>query len=93
MIWFFQHPGYGVDVRKRNIWDLYGSDTVLKVKIYIFIAVALDETNLFVAVHFSMKNIYQSCLGRAMVEQRQCQPIKFFLYCRLLDIGHVSPWH
>ena len=35
--------------------------------IYIFIAVALGETSILVAFHFSMKNIYQSCdLGRAM---------------------------
>ena len=35
--------------------------------IYIFIAIALDETSILVAVRFSMKNIYQSCdLGRAM---------------------------
>ena len=27
----FQHPGYGVDVRKRSIWDLYGDETILKV--------------------------------------------------------------
>ena len=32
------------------------------------IAIALDETGIFVAVHFSMKNIYQFCdLGHAMV--------------------------
>ncbi|XP_052802397.1 probable tRNA (uracil-O(2)-)-methyltransferase [Mya arenaria] len=24
------HPGYGLDVRKRNIWDLYGPGTILK---------------------------------------------------------------
>ena len=35
--------------------------------IYIFIANALDETIILVAVHFSMKNIYQSCdLGRVV---------------------------
>ena len=35
--------------------------------IYIFIAIALDESSILVAVHFSMKNIYQSCdLGHAM---------------------------
>ena len=28
---------------------------------YFFIAIALDETTILVAVHFSMKNIYQSC--------------------------------
>ena len=27
----------------------------------VFIAVALDETSIFIAVHFLMKNIYQSC--------------------------------
>ena len=30
------------------------------INIYIFIAVALDETDILVAVHFSMKNIDQS---------------------------------
>ena len=35
--------------------------------IYIFIAIALDETSILVAVHVSMKNIYQSCnLSRAV---------------------------
>ena len=35
--------------------------------IYIFIAIALDETSIFVAVYFSMQNIYRSCdLGRAL---------------------------
>ena len=27
----------------------------------VFIAIALDKTSILVAVHFSMKNIYQSC--------------------------------
>ena len=47
--------------------------------IYIFIALALDETNILVSVHFSMKNIYQSCdLGRAVgrsninISQQRC---------------------
>ena len=40
---------------------------VSTVYVYSFIAVALDETSILVAVHFSMKNIYQSCdLGRAV---------------------------
>ena len=29
--------------------------------IYIFIAIALDETSILAAVYFSMQNIYQSC--------------------------------
>ena len=29
--------------------------------IYIFISIALNETSILVAVHFSMKNNYQSC--------------------------------
>ena len=40
-----------------------------KYYIYIFIATALDETStcIPVAVHFSMRNSYQSCdLGRAV---------------------------
>ena len=39
-----------------------------KLNIYIFIAIALDETGILVAVHFSVKNIYQSCdLGHAVI--------------------------
>ena len=56
---------------------------ILSDNIYIFIAVALDETSIFVAVHFS--KIYQSCdLGRG-AEQRRHQPIMFFC---LRDGGH-----
>ena len=34
----------------------------------IFIAIALDETSILVAVHFSIKNIYQLCdRGRTMM--------------------------
>ena len=34
----------------------------------VFIAIARDETNILVAVHFSMKNIYQLCdRGRAVM--------------------------
>ena len=37
------------------------------INICIFIAVALDETGILVALHFSMQNIYQSCgLGHAV---------------------------
>ena len=33
----------------------------------VFIAITLDETSILVAVHFLMKNIYQSCdRGRAV---------------------------
>ena len=39
----------------------------LSLDMYIFITVALDETNILVPVYFSMQNIYQSCdLGRAL---------------------------
>ena len=39
----------------------------LIINIYIFIAVALDETSILVALYFSMQNIYQSWdLGHAM---------------------------
>ena len=35
--------------------------------INIFIAIALGETSILVALHFSMQNIYQSCdLGHAV---------------------------
>ena len=37
----FQHLGYGVDVRRRNIWDLYGSGTILKVNVIIGISTFL----------------------------------------------------
>ena len=33
----------------------------LSLNIYIFVAIALDETSILVAVYFSMQNIYQSC--------------------------------
>ena len=34
----------------------------------VFIAIAWDETSILVAVHFSMKNIYQLCdRGRAVM--------------------------
>ena len=49
-----------------------------KANIYITIAIAIDETSILVALHFSMQNINQSCdLGHA-VEQRQ--PVTFFVY-------------
>ena len=47
----------------NNMWKhvLYRMDNI-----YICIAFTLDETDILVAVHLSMKNIYQSCdLGRA----------------------------
>ena len=52
--------------------DLAGTTTGLGLffcikEIYIFIAIALDETSILVAVHFLMQNIHQSCdLGRAL---------------------------
>ena len=40
---------------------------LLKRNIYIFIAIALYETSILAALHFSVQNIYQSCdLGHAM---------------------------
>ena len=54
------------------------------INIYIFIAIALDESSILVAIHFSMKNIYQSCdLGCADcsgAEQGRLHPITFFVY-------------
>ena len=35
------------------------SRNLIIVNIYIFIAIALDETSIFVELHFSMQNIYQ----------------------------------
>lgn len=29
------HPGYGIDIRKRGIWDLYPKTTILKVSFSI----------------------------------------------------------
>ena len=42
----------------------------------------------------SMQNIYQSYdLGHAVGRSnRQRQPVMFFVYWRLRDVGHVSPW-
>ena len=45
-------------------------------QIYIFIAIAVDDTGIPVAVHFSMKNMYLSCVlyrafGRSNVNASQ----------------------
>ena len=73
-----------------SCWHLLDA---LVLHIYIFIAIAIDETSILVAIHFSLKNIYQSCdLGRAVgAEQRRHQPITFFVYRRLCDVGHMLP--
>ena len=78
-----------VDTINISVSKLYFINT------YIFIAIAFDETSILVAVHFSMQNIYQSCdldraLGRSNVHARQ--PMMFFAYLRLRDVGRVSPW-
>ena len=56
-----------------NPWDLYCASVCTYlcssrwINIYIFIAIALDETSILVAVYFLMQNIYQSCdLGRTL---------------------------
>ena len=37
-------------------------------ELVFFIAIAWDETSILIAVHFSMKNIYQLCVrGRAVM--------------------------
>ena len=51
-------------------------DCFMSWNIYIFIAIALDETGILVAVYFSMKNINQSCdlrraIGRSYVNVSQ----------------------
>ena len=39
----------------------------INLNIYIFIAIALDETSILVALHFLMQHIYESCdLGHAV---------------------------
>ena len=69
------------------------------INIYIFTAVVFNETGIFVAVHFSMKNIYQSCdLGRAVgrrnVDISQYFPlfadvcVTLVTYCH--NVKHVS---
>ena len=61
---------YGIIIA-NFLWLLFQGCIFLRnaptnLNIYIFIAIALDETNILVVVHFSMKNIYQSCdLGLA----------------------------
>ena len=48
------------EVRSHALMDIH-------YYIHIFIAIALDETSILVALHFSMQNIYQSCdLGHAV---------------------------
>ena len=66
--------------------------TVSSHNIYTFIAIALDETSILVAVYFSIQNIYQSCDLVCEAEQRRRQLITHFVYWRLRDVGHVSPW-
>ena len=46
------------------------------INIYIFIPITLDETSIFAAVHFSMKNINPSCdqaraVGRSDIDVSQ----------------------
>ena len=44
-----------------------GDGVCVCMKWVVFIAIAVDVTSIFVAVHFLMKNIYQSCdRGRAV---------------------------
>ena len=64
----------------------------LNKRLYLhFIAIALEENSIFVAVHFSMKNIYQSYnLGRAV---GRSSVDNVLVYWRLHDVGHVSPGH
>ena len=70
----------GVELQVLSTLDQYTNETKIKEKILRkshkqksnqninnFIAIALDETNILVAVHFSMKNIYSLCdIGRAV---------------------------
>ena len=55
----------------------------------VFIVIAWDEASILIAVHFSMKNIYQLICD---AEQRRRGPITFVVYWRFRDIGRVSPW-
>ena len=51
----------------RSYFDEPQKTEIYFLNIYIFIAIALDETSILVSVIFSMQNIYQSCdLGYAL---------------------------
>ena len=58
-------------------------------------AIALDETNILVAVHFTMEKHLPAKLSRAFrrEEQRRRQPITLVDFWRLRDVRHVSPRH
>ena len=63
---------FGTDMRPK----VKKTTLLILIYIYIFIAIAIDETDIRVAVHFSMKNIYQSCdlrcaFGRSNVDVSQ----------------------
>ena len=52
-------------MKKNYLW--YTPNNGKKSRCWTIYKNPLDETNILVAVHFSMKNIYQSCdLGRAV---------------------------
>ena len=63
--------------------------------IYIFIAIALDESIFLDVLHFTMKNIKSRDLeampimyGRGDVKTH---PVTLFVYSCCRDVGHVSP--
>ena len=57
-----------------------------------FIAIAWDETNILVAVHFSMKNIYQLCdRGRAVMWSNVGVSQKCSLFTNVKR-GSSAPW-
>ena len=73
------------------IWQLSITDSIQY--IYIFIAIALDETSILVALHFSMQNIYQSYdLATPWGGATSTSASNFFVYWRLRGVGLASPW-
>ena len=62
--------------------------------IYIFIAIALDETSIICCTSFlDAKHLpVMWSMPRRGAEQNQRQPVTFFIYWRLRDLGHVLPW-
>ena len=63
----------------------------IRQNIYIFIVAVLDESGILIAVHFSMRSIYQSCdlacaMGQSNVNLSQC--FLFTDICVMLVTNH-----
>ena len=59
--------------------------------IYIFIAVALDESIFLNVLHFPMKNIKSCDLEATPMSGMKSKPASDFVYSCWRDVGRVSP--